>query len=193
MVALNALENLDAVVIGAGFFGLTAAHELLQCGLNVAVFEASERIGGCWHDQANSYSRVTVCEPSYRFPIQHDSLPNDYTPKEELLANAKRFVEEKGLTPLIHYQRTVASITEEQEGFLVTSSTNDGGQLVTRTKAVFLCVGAQTRRREATWPGEEAFNGSIAYGSGNEVRPCHDQWALLRSCSSVCRSILRAW
>ncbi|MFI0462820.1 flavin monoamine oxidase family protein [Saccharopolyspora sp. 5N102] len=36
----------DAVVVGAGFAGLAAAHELLRAGLTVRVLEARSRVGG---------------------------------------------------------------------------------------------------------------------------------------------------
>jgi monoamine oxidase len=36
----------DAVVVGAGFAGLTAAHKLVQAGKSVIVLEARDRVGG---------------------------------------------------------------------------------------------------------------------------------------------------
>ena len=41
------LESLDAVVIGGGISGLTAAHALMRAGRSVALLEASSRFGGC--------------------------------------------------------------------------------------------------------------------------------------------------
>ncbi len=39
-------DSLDAVVVGGGISGLTTAFELARAGLEVAVLEASERVGG---------------------------------------------------------------------------------------------------------------------------------------------------
>ena len=42
----------DAVVVGAGFAGLTAARELSRHGLSVHIVEARDRIGGrTWLDR----------------------------------------------------------------------------------------------------------------------------------------------
>lgn len=43
---MTADHSLDAVVIGAGIAGLTAAHTLTAAGLDVAVYEARDRVGG---------------------------------------------------------------------------------------------------------------------------------------------------
>jgi NADPH-dependent 2,4-dienoyl-CoA reductase/sulfur reductase-like enzyme len=45
-VASRALADYDAIVIGGGFAGVTAARELHQNGLRVLLLEARPRIGG---------------------------------------------------------------------------------------------------------------------------------------------------
>jgi monoamine oxidase len=43
-------DEIDTIIIGAGFAGLTAARDLAQAGQRVLVLEARERIGGrTWH------------------------------------------------------------------------------------------------------------------------------------------------
>src|SRR6201986_3934293 len=41
--------DVDAVIIGAGFAGLRALHELRQLGLTVKCFEAGSDVGGAWY------------------------------------------------------------------------------------------------------------------------------------------------
>ncbi|KAA1427850.1 flavin monoamine oxidase family protein [Nocardioides antri] len=47
MTALNeATHNVDVVVVGAGFAGLSAAHDLVDKGYSVVVLEGRDRVGG---------------------------------------------------------------------------------------------------------------------------------------------------
>lgn len=39
-------ENLDVIIVGVGYAGLTVARELLKVGKIVKVLEARERVGG---------------------------------------------------------------------------------------------------------------------------------------------------
>ena len=41
----------DTIIVGAGYAGLTAAHELIKVGKNVLLLEARDRIGGRVHTQ----------------------------------------------------------------------------------------------------------------------------------------------
>ncbi|MGD2026274.1 MAG: NAD(P)-binding domain-containing protein [Anaerolineales bacterium] len=46
--------NSDVLIIGAGTAGLTAAHELLKCGIHPQIIDEAEEVGSSWrrrHEQ----------------------------------------------------------------------------------------------------------------------------------------------
>jgi tryptophan 2-monooxygenase len=69
---------LSVAIVGAGPGGLAAAYELLKLGLNVTVYEASERIGGrCYSKQLyqDAYGNNYLAElGAMRFPPSEEAL-----------------------------------------------------------------------------------------------------------------------
>ena len=63
------VEELRAIVVGAGIAGLTAAFRLKQAGAHVTVLEAGQQVGG---------RMSTVTENGYRFDIGAAGLSNKY-------------------------------------------------------------------------------------------------------------------
>ncbi|KAL8671659.1 MAG: hypothetical protein Q9168_003839 [Polycauliona sp. 1 TL-2023] len=61
------LENLDVVVIGAGFSGILAVYKLRQLGFRVHGFERQESLGGVWRENAYPVAAVDSPFPFYQF------------------------------------------------------------------------------------------------------------------------------
>jgi cation diffusion facilitator CzcD-associated flavoprotein CzcO len=62
----SAIENFDAVVIGAGFSGMYMLKSLRdKSGLKVRVYEAGETVGGTWYWNRYGYSRRLTIESRY--------------------------------------------------------------------------------------------------------------------------------
>ncbi len=66
---MAATTDIDIVIIGAGVAGLRALHTFRGMGLNVAVLEASDEIGGVWNFNRYPGARCDVesFDYSYRF------------------------------------------------------------------------------------------------------------------------------
>ena len=63
----KAVEELDVLVIGAGFAGLYQLDHLRRLGYNVKVFEAGSDIGGIWYWNCYPGTRVDSYGPLYQF------------------------------------------------------------------------------------------------------------------------------
>ena len=57
-------KEVDVVVVGAGVAGLTAARKLTQNGLDVALLEAGDGVGGRWAIESRlSCGKIIIAKP----------------------------------------------------------------------------------------------------------------------------------
>src|SRR5271166_233837 len=64
---LSDVEQVDALIIGAGFAGLRALYRLRGLGKRVVVLEASDGIGGVWYHNAYPGARCDVESHDYSY------------------------------------------------------------------------------------------------------------------------------
>ena len=67
MQKMDAMNEADVVVIGAGFAGLRALHTLRAQGQKVVVLEASAGLGGVWHHNGYPGARCDVESYDYSY------------------------------------------------------------------------------------------------------------------------------
>src|SRR5262245_52268395 len=67
-------RRVDAVVVGAGLAGLTAAHQLLKAGRSVLVLEAGSRVGGRVLNKSLGDGKVTERGGTFAGPTQDHIL-----------------------------------------------------------------------------------------------------------------------
>jgi monoamine oxidase len=76
----RARRSVDAVVVGAGFAGLVAAHQLAKHGRSVAVLEARRRVGGRALNHPIGHGEITERGATFLGPTQ-----------DRIMSLAKRF------------------------------------------------------------------------------------------------------
>jgi cyclohexanone monooxygenase len=83
-------QQLDAVVVGAGFAGLYMLHRLRGLGLSTRLFEAAEGIGGTWYWNRYPGARCDVESMDYSYSFsaelqQEWRWTERYSPQPEIL------------------------------------------------------------------------------------------------------------
>jgi cyclohexanone monooxygenase len=78
-------NDLDAVVVGAGFAGLYMLHRLRGLGLSVRVFEAGDGVGGTWYWNRYPGARCDVESMDYSYSFS-DELQQEWTWTERYAA-----------------------------------------------------------------------------------------------------------
>jgi putative flavoprotein involved in K+ transport len=151
-------ERIDAMVIGAGAFGLGAAGELKRRGFRVVVLEREAHVGSSWRRRYDGLRLNTVRWmsglPGSRLPRRVGRWPL----KEELVAHLERYVEERGLD--VRFGVTVERVDREGDGFRV--ETSIGGL---QAQAAVVAAGFDRVPVVPAWPGKDGFEGELIHSS----------------------------
>ena len=171
---------MSVAVIGAGAAGLITTHELVSAGLDVTVFEQSERVGGLWVYQESVESdplgqrprerihgslyaslranlpRDLMAFEDYTFDSAgggHDDWPR-YPGHAQVLEYLERFSVDAGIRPRIRFGCRVESICPDAHGWRVDGEAFD---------AVAICNGHFSEPLVPDLPGLEDFRGEALH------------------------------
>jgi cation diffusion facilitator CzcD-associated flavoprotein CzcO len=102
-------DDLDAIIIGAGFGGLAAAIKLKEAGFGrIVVLEKGDRIGGTWRE--NTYPGACCDVPSrlysYSFALNPD-WSRAFSPHDEIRAYMDRVADQFGVTGKFRFNAEV--------------------------------------------------------------------------------------
>jgi len=83
-------EELDAIIVGAGFSGLYQLHRLRKLGLKARVLEKGDGVGGTWYWNRYPGARVDVVSMHYSYSFDEDlqqewEWTERYSPQPEIL------------------------------------------------------------------------------------------------------------
>ncbi|MEM7466934.1 MAG: NAD(P)/FAD-dependent oxidoreductase [Pseudomonadota bacterium] len=164
----NAIQNVDAVVIGAGFTGLYAAYRLREMGLSVQGFEAGTGIGGTWYWNRYPGARTDSTCTVYQYWFSDELIDewdwNERFPSQAETERYLNFVADKfDLRKSFQFSArvTAASFDEQTQRWLV--SIEDGTQL--ETQFLVMGTGGLTEPVYPNIPGIEDFEGESFHTS----------------------------
>ena len=155
------VEDLDVLVVGAGFSGLYQLHRLRQQGFSVRLFEAGADLGGIWYWNCYPGARVDTHVPMYEF--SSEDLWRDWTwterfPSWEELRRYFKYVDQRlDLSKDVVFNTRVeaADFDEDRRQWVV--RTQDGG--LVRTRFLVLCTGFAAKPYIPDLKGLDRFEG----------------------------------
>ena len=160
------MRTLDAVVIGAGQAGLSAAHHLLRRGITaIAVLDAEEGPGGAWRHRWDSLTMATVNGIRELPDMPVPAVDDEVSANIAVPAYFAEF-EARGGIPVERPVR-VTRVEDDPSApdgpwrpLLVHSVGRDGAERpVLRTRSVLSATGTWTRPFVPAVPGAEDFRG----------------------------------
>jgi cyclohexanone monooxygenase len=156
--------ELDVVVVGAGFGGMYALHDLRRRGFSVRVFERGSGVGGTWFWNRYPGARCDIESVEYSYSFD-ESLQQEWTwsqrypTQPEILAYAEHVADRFDLRRDITFGTSVESAVYDEE-LDVWQVTTDHGEQVT-ARFLVLATGVLSATRVPEFPGLERFRGDV--------------------------------
>lgn len=159
-------DELDALVVGAGFAGLCALVHLRRMGLRVGGVERGADVGGVWFWNTYPGACCDVESVDYCFSFD-DELVEEwewterYPAQPEILAYLRHVADRHDLRPLISFGTTVGSLTWDDDALRWRAVMVDGAEVAARF--VVLASGQLSVANVPALPGLEDFAGPVIH------------------------------
>ncbi|WP_076858367.1 flavin-containing monooxygenase [Bradyrhizobium mercantei] len=162
--ALN--DEVDALVVGAGFGGLMTAARLKEAGLaSVRVVDSAGDVGGTWY--WNRYPGIMCDVESYIYlPLLEETgyIPTEkYASGSEIFEYSKQIARHYGLYPLALFHTTVKEVRWDADAARWVVRTDRGDAI--RARYVAICKGIFNNPRLPGIPGLGSFKGRSFHSS----------------------------
>ncbi|MFK8049788.1 MAG: flavin-containing monooxygenase [Halioglobus sp.] len=156
------IQNVDIVIIGAGFSGMYATHRLRN--YNVVCLEAGEGVGGTWYWNRYPGARVDIQSVEYSYGFDEEleqewSWPEYFSAQPDLERYANHVADRFNLRERIRLSNPVKSMQFNSDENRWHVHTAKGDHLLCRY--VIAATGSLTAPNLPPWPGREAFKGEI--------------------------------
>lgn len=151
--------NLDAIVIGAGFGGLTAAVKLQEAGFGrFVVLEKGDRIGGTWRD--NTYPGACCDVPSRLYSLSFALNPDwsrAFSPHNEIRDYMEKVARDFGVIDRFRFHAEVDKAVWDEAASLWRVTLKSGETL--SAPVLVSGLGQLNKPGYAGIPGRDSFKG----------------------------------
>ncbi|MGY1822485.1 flavin-containing monooxygenase [Geodermatophilus sp. SYSU D00079] len=162
------VQELDAVVIGAGVAGLYQLHQLRELGLRVRAYDAAADVGGTWF--WNRYPGARFDSEAYIYQYLFDEdLYKDWSwsqrfPGQPEIEQWMHYVTDRlDLRRDIRFSTTVTSARFDEERGRWTVETDRGETI--DTQFLVTCAGMLSAPLTDLFPGQADFRGTLVHTS----------------------------
>lgn len=153
--------TVDTVVVGAGFGGLRALHEMRELGLSAIVLEAAGDVGGTWFWNRYPGARTDSESWVYAFPFPEIQDEWDWTERfptqSEALAYLNFVADRLEMRPDIRFNTRVTSAEYDEQDTVWTVRTESGD--IIRCTYFVPAAGPLSVPYQPDFPGLDDFRG----------------------------------
>jgi cyclohexanone monooxygenase len=161
-------DQLDVVIVGAGFGGLYALYKLRGMGLRALALDAAPSVGGTWWANRYPGARVDIQSLEYSYSFSEE-LEQDwhwterYAAQPELLRYADHVADRFDLRRDIRLGTRIAAAHFDDTACRWRVTSDDGGTWTARF--VVLAAGQLSAPNTPAFPGLESFAGRVLHSA----------------------------
>jgi len=156
------IENVEALVIGAGVSGLYILHCLLQRGIKARIYEAGDGVGGTWH--WNHYPGAVLDSESWAYGyafskqlVEEWNWSAEFASAPEIERYLNYVADRFNLRPHITLESRVRSATFDESACRWNVEIEDGRRV--QAQYVIAAVGILSATHVPNFPGMRSFQG----------------------------------
>ncbi|KAJ4383534.1 hypothetical protein N0V86_001587 [Didymella sp. IMI 355093] len=163
----DAIPEYNAVIVGAGFSGISALHRLRKAGLKAHIFESASDFGGVWYWNRYPGARVDSETPFYQLNIpevyKNWSFSKRFPDHVELREYFAHIDTALDLRKDVTFDSKVNSCSWNKDTSQWSITTESGA----KAKAQFLVMatGLLHRPHLPSWEAQETFKGTIYHSA----------------------------
>jgi cation diffusion facilitator CzcD-associated flavoprotein CzcO len=165
-------EKYDVVIVGGGFGGTYALHELRGLGFSTHLFEAGAALGGIWYWNSYPGARVDTESPVYQ--LTDPALYTDwnwterYPGRDELVAYFDHVADIWDLKRDITFNARVQAaswnkISGQWDLSITKTSPNGTEQVQSHANSVIFCTGFASKHHTPPFAGMENYEGIMSH------------------------------
>lgn len=161
-------NNVEVMVVGAGFGGLRSLYSLRRLGKNVQVIEASDDVGGVWYHNAYPGARCDVesYDYSYSFSSELEQewvWSERYATQPEILRYINHVVKRFDLRKHIRFQCALLRAEYDAKAVRWRIQCSDGTQW--SAQFLLMAVGQLSAPKLPNYPGLNRFGGQVIHSA----------------------------
>jgi cation diffusion facilitator CzcD-associated flavoprotein CzcO len=161
-------EQVDAVVVGAGFSGLYMLYRLRQLGMSVKVFDSAGDVGGTWYWNRYPGARCDVPTTDYAYSFDPElekawTWSEKYATQPEILDYLRFVADRYGLRSDIEFSATVTSARWDEQEKRWRITTGCGTDI--RCRYYIMATGCLSLPKSPDIEGAERFAGQVYFTS----------------------------